>query len=96
VAHPDGSFGLDSSGSGWGSAGFYRLASSGDTHLRVRYVRTLCELFHVYVDDENVLRVDHTVSFLGMTIIRLHYKMSLNVEDNAKERDTTATVGFAH
>ena len=52
------------------------LPSSGDDHWRVRYVRTLHELFHVYVDDENILRVDHTVSFLGMTIIRLHYKMS--------------------
>jgi len=98
VAHTDGSFGLESSGCGWGSAGFYRLASSGDSHLRVRYVRTLCEVFHVYVDDENVLRVDHTVSFLGMTIIRLHYKMSLIVEDDAKECETSATTAadFAH
>ena len=76
VAHPDGSFGLDSSGSAWGRSGFYRLVGSGEDHWRVRYVKTLHELFHVYVDDESVLRVDHTISFLGITIIRLHYKMS--------------------
>jgi hypothetical protein len=76
VAHPDGSFGLDSSGSAWGRSGFYRIVRSGANHRRVRYVKTLHELFHVYVDDEGVLRTEHTISFLGLTIIRLHYKMS--------------------
>ncbi len=76
VAHPDGSFGLDSSGSAWGRSGFYRVVGSGTDHRRVRYVKTLHELFHVYVDDEGVLRTEHTISFLGLTIIRLHYKMS--------------------
>lgn len=76
VAHPDGSFGLDSSGSAWGRSGFYRIVRSGAEHRRVRYVKTLHELFHVYVDDEGVLRTEHTISFLGLTIIRLHYKMS--------------------
>jgi len=77
VAHPDGSFGLDSSGSSWGRSGFYRLAGSGADSWRVRYVKTLHELFHVYVDDEGVLRTEHRISFLGLTIIRLHYKMSV-------------------
>jgi hypothetical protein len=76
VAHPDGSFGLDSSGSSWGRSGFYRLVSSGADSWRVRYAKTLHELFHVYVDDEGVLRTEHRISFLGLTIIRLHYKMS--------------------
>ncbi len=76
VAHPDGSFGLDSSGSAWGRSGFYRVVSSGADHRRVRYIKTLHELFHVYVDDEAVLRTEHTISFHGLTIIRLHYKMS--------------------
>src|SRR5271170_5025168 len=75
VAHPDGSFGLDSSGSGFGRSGFYRLVDGGADHWRVRNFTTLHELFHVYVDSEAVLRVDHAVSFLGITIIRLHYKM---------------------
>ena len=77
MAHPDGSFGLDSSGSAWGRSGFYRIVPSGTDHRRVRYVKTLHELFHVYVDEESVLRTEHTISFLGLTIIRLHYKMSL-------------------
>jgi len=77
VAHPDGSFGLDSSGSAWGRSGFYRIVRSGAEHRRVRYVKTLHELFHVYVDDEGLLRTEHTISFLGLTVIGLHYKMSL-------------------
>ena len=79
VQHADGSFGLDSSGSAWGRSGFYRMVRSGNEQRRVRYVKTLHELFHVYVDDEEVLRVDHTISFLGLTILRLHYKMSRRV-----------------
>lgn len=76
VQHADGSFGLDSSGSAWGRSGFYRVVGSVNGQRRVRYIKTLHELFHVYVDDEEVLRVDHTISFLGLTILRLHYKMS--------------------
>jgi hypothetical protein len=76
VAHADGSFGLDSSGSGFGKSGFYRLVESGPEHWRVRYFKTLHELFHVYVDAEGVLRTDHQISFVGLTILRLHYKMT--------------------
>jgi hypothetical protein len=75
--HPDGSFGLDSSGSGFGRSGFYRVIASGKDHLRVRNFKTLHERFHVYEDKEGVLRTDHRISFLGMTIVRLHYKMTL-------------------
>lgn len=75
VAHADGSFGLDSSGSGFGRSGFYRVVDAGPDHWRVRNFTTLHELFHVYMDQEGVLRCDHTVSFVGLTIIRLHYKM---------------------
>jgi hypothetical protein len=75
VAHSDGSFGLDSSGSGFGRSGFYRIVDAGPEYWRVRNFSTLHELFHVYVDPEGVLRVDHTVSFVGLKIIRLHYKM---------------------
>ena len=76
VAHSDGSFGLDSSGSGFGKSGFYRLVGSGNDHWRVRNFRSLHELFHVYVDEEGVLRVDHKISFVGLTILRLHYKVT--------------------
>jgi len=76
VAHADGSFGLVSSGSAFGRTGFYRMIDGGPEHYIVRHVRSLRELFHVYVDAENTLRTDHTVFFLGLTIIRLHYKMT--------------------
>jgi len=76
VQHPDGSFGLDSSGSAFGRSGFYRIVASGPDCRRVRYVKTLHELFHVYVDTEGILRTDHKISFLGITIIQLHYKMT--------------------
>ena len=76
VAHPDGSFGLVSSGSAFGRTGFYRMIDGGPDHYIVRHVRSLRELFHVYVDAEGVLRTDHSVFFLGLTIIRLHYKMT--------------------
>src|SRR5277367_506834 len=77
VQHSDGSFGLDSSGSAFGRSGFYRIIASGPGRRRVRYVKTLHELFHVYVDAEGILRTDHRVSFLVITIIQLHYKMTL-------------------
>ena len=77
VGHADGSFGLDSSGSAFGRSGFYRVVESGPDYWRVRNFRSLHELFHVYVDDENILRVDHKISFVGLTILRLHYKLSL-------------------
>jgi hypothetical protein len=76
VAHADGSFGLVSSGSAFGRTGFYRMIDGGPEYYIVRHVRSLRELFHVYVDAEGVLRTDHSVFFLGLTIIRLHYKMT--------------------
>ncbi len=89
VAHTDGSFGLDSSGSAFGRSGFYRVVESGPDHWRVRNFRTLHELFHVYVDGENILRVDHKISFVGLTILRLHYKLSLarDAEDPFTQTD---------
>jgi hypothetical protein len=92
IVHPDGSFGLDSSGSGFGRSGFYRLVDAGPNAWRVRNFTTLHELFRVYVDREGVLRTDHTVSFLGITIIRLHYKMM--PLPTAKRRDATLGAGL--
>lgn len=76
IAHPDGSFGLDSSGSAWGKSGFYRIVESGPDHWRVRNFTSLHELFHVYVDTDGTLRCDHKISFVGLTILRLHYKIT--------------------
>ena len=75
AAYEDGSFGLVSAGSAFGKSGFYRIIEGGPEHYIVRHVRTLREIFHVYVDEEGVLRTEHSVLFLGLTIIRLHYKI---------------------
>ena len=75
-AYPDGSFGLLSTGSAFGSSGFYRVLESGNDAWRVRNFKSLHEIFHVYVDADGVLRTDHTITFLGLTILRLHYKMT--------------------
>src|SRR6266436_8497438 len=76
-AYADGTFGLVSTGAAFGRSGFYRIVRSGAEHRRVRYVKTLHEIFHVYADEDGVLRTDHEITFVGLTILRLHYKMTL-------------------
>ncbi|MGB9069768.1 MAG: hypothetical protein WCC21_14450 [Candidatus Acidiferrales bacterium] len=75
-AAADGSFRLTSRNSDFGGPGFYRIVELGSGKWRVRYVRTLHEVFHVYVDPEGVLRTDHIIQFLGLTVLRLHYKIT--------------------
>jgi hypothetical protein len=87
IAHPDGSFGLISKGGAFGKVGFYRLLESGQDAWKVRNFTTLHEIFRVYVDEYDVLRTDHTISFVGLTILRLHYKMTL--VDNSKKTSAT-------
>jgi hypothetical protein len=72
---PDGSLILDSSGRRFGDAGFYRVQARGGERVRVWHIRTLRERFHVYVDPQGVLRCDHAVRFLGLPVLRLHYKI---------------------
>jgi hypothetical protein len=74
-AGPDGSFQLISEGRRFGDCGFYRLVERGPDHYQVRYLKTLHERFHVYVDDDGVLRTDHTIRYLGLPVMRLHYKI---------------------
>jgi hypothetical protein len=74
-AQPDGSFKLISSGARFGDPGFYRMVETDATTWKVRYLRTLRELFHVYVDQEGILRTEHSVRFAGIQVLRLHYKM---------------------
>src|SRR5262245_3930746 len=74
-ARPDGSFKLISSGSRFGDPGFYRMVEVDERTWKVRYMRTLREYFHVYVDREGVLQTEHTVRYLGFTVLRLLYKM---------------------
>jgi hypothetical protein len=84
--YADGTFGLVSTGAAFGRSGFYRVVESGPEHWRVRNFTTLHEIFHVYADEEGVLRTDHEITFVGLTILRLHYKMTL-----AQDRDTQST-----
>ena len=95
IAHSDGSFGLDSSGGAFGCSGFYRIVDSGPDHWRVRNFTTLHELFRVYVDDEGVLRTDHTVSFVGLTIIQLHYKMIPLANSDVRHSDSRSQISAA-
>src|SRR5207248_937113 len=70
-----GSLVLDSSGKRFGDAGFYRIAARGKDAARIWHVKSLKELFRVYVDDQGTLRCDHSVRFWGMPVLRLHYKI---------------------
>jgi len=90
-AHADGSFGLRSDGAAFGRAGFYRVLESGNDAWRVRNFKTLHEVFHVYVDEDDVLRTDHTITFVGLTILRLHYKMTKAKGAAGNEPRTVAT-----
>lgn len=71
----DGHLRLSSRGSRFGDAGFYRIQRVGTDQLRVWRISTLHEEFQVYVDEEQVLRCDHQVRFLGMAILHLHYRI---------------------
>lgn len=75
--YADGTFGLVSTGAAFGRSGFYRIVESGAEHWRVRNFKTLHEIFHVYADEDGFLRTDHEITFVGLTILRLHYKMTL-------------------
>jgi hypothetical protein len=79
-AQMDGSLKLISRGSRFGDYGFYRVLAVDDERWKVRYLRTLHELFHMYVDEHGILRTDHVIRFLGFTVIRLHYKMTLKAD----------------
>src|SRR5206468_2418224 len=71
----DSGFVLESIGGGFGDAGFYRMQREG-TGLRVWYIATLHERFRLYVDDEEHVRCEHDVRFLGLPVLTLHYRIA--------------------
>jgi hypothetical protein len=75
-AQPDGSYRIVAAGTRFGEPGFYRMVEADADHWNVRYIRTLHEVFHLYVDAAGALRTDHTVHFLGLNVFRMHYKMT--------------------
>jgi len=85
--YADGTFGLVSTGAAFGRSGFYRVVESGPDHWRVRNFKTLHEIFHVYADEDGVLRTDHEITFVGLTILRLHYKMTIAKSSNSEDAE---------
>jgi hypothetical protein len=71
----NGRFTLTSAGKSFGDAGFYRVLEIDDRRLKVLQLRSLKEYFEVYRDEDGELRCDHLVTFLGLTMLRLHYRM---------------------
>lgn len=71
----DGSLVLDSSGSRFGDAGFYRVQTAGSNHLRIWHIKSLKERFRMYVDERGTLRCDHEIRFMGFRALTLHYKI---------------------
>lgn len=80
-AQPDASLKLNSSGSRFGDPGFYRMVDVDSSLWKVRYLRTLRELFHVFIDRQGTLRAEHTVHFVGLRVLRLRYKIDRIVRD---------------
>jgi len=73
--NPQGHFRLISKGRRFGDPGFYRILELNSQQLKVRYLRSLHEEFDFYTDERGILRCDHIVRFLGMTMLRLHYRI---------------------
>jgi hypothetical protein len=72
---PDGSLLLHSHGERFGDPGFYSVVRSGERSAWARYVRTMREELHVYVDAGGELHTDHIFRIWGLRYLRLHYRM---------------------
>jgi hypothetical protein len=70
-----GEFELTSEGQDFGDVGFYRIDRRPDGNLRVWRIRSLKEHFRLYVDRAGTLRCDHLVSFVGLRVLHLHYRI---------------------
>ena len=80
----NGDFFLISSGKRFGDSGFYRILETAPGRWRVRYIPSLRERFHLYMDNQAVPHCEHSVAFCGMTMLRLHYKMTAQTTPSAK------------
>lgn len=70
---PDGSLWLRSPGDAFGGDGAYVMVRDGGETFAAKV--PLRESFHVYVDDEGVLRTDHELRLGRARVVRLHYKL---------------------
>jgi hypothetical protein len=71
----DGSFRLVSDRSKFGGAGYYRVQKHKPGFVKVKRI-PLKEIIHVYQDENKILRTDHWFWFMGIKLLKLHYKMS--------------------
>lgn len=71
----DGSLKLHSSGNEFGDGGFYLMVYSSSEKAYVKYVKSIKETIHVYLDENNELRTDHIFKFWGTTFLQLHYRI---------------------
>lgn len=76
VLKRDGSLLLQSSGKGFGDAGFYFIVRRDRKMAWAFYLSTMKEQLHVYTDGEGVLRTDHNFKLWGMPFLSLHYRMT--------------------
>ena len=73
VARDGGSLELRSEGRRFGDPGFYFTVRRDEDAAWVKYVRTMSEWLHVYVDEHEELRADHVFRFSGIWVLKLHY-----------------------
>ncbi|MEM9188771.1 MAG: hypothetical protein AAGF12_06325 [Myxococcota bacterium] len=71
----NGDFQLLSAGAAFGDAGFYRINKLRGGRLSVWRVRSLKEHFRLYLDEKRTLRCDHSIRFLGLPVLHLHYRI---------------------
>jgi hypothetical protein len=57
----------------FGGNGAYVVVKGANGHHAARV--PIHETFHVYVDDEGVLRTAHVLRLWSATVLRLHYKL---------------------
>ena len=73
IIEADGSLRLRSAGEAFGGDGAYVVVNDGGATYAARVA--IREEFHVFVDEEGVLRTDHQLSLWSATVTRLHYKL---------------------
>jgi hypothetical protein len=78
----DGSLWLRSPGGGFGTDGAYVVVN--DRGRAFAACPPLREEFHVWVDDESVLRTDHQLSLWSAAVVRFHYRLDRTQADGSR------------
>lgn len=67
---------LSSDGKKFGDNGFYFYLTDRKGNHWAKFVKALHEWIKVYVDEDGILRTDHSFRFYGINFLNLHYKMT--------------------